>query len=624
MERARIRVEQPQSRLARPAATTRGPANALLGRLQAQGNQATGRAVAAIAAAFDADVSGVRINPRSVSAQRAGALAYTRGEEIHFAPGQFEPHTRRGGELLGHELMHVVQQRQGRVRPTAAGALNLDPALEREADTLGARAAAGGRVASGPASATAAGDVVQAKLGFELELLVNADIGGKKIDSGTPIGTYGTHLELTADETGQADAVTPYSQDWVEVYEAVGHPGRVASSAAIGALFPGVGQIRHYQNRQTAELVDVRPPDIRYGTILEIVTKAYSPERPAGAAQVLAAMREAVALATSIETATTGLTERVPLSAAGATTGVGAHIGNALNTGQSTDASIQSTFALALDQIGTYLKSTLIADSEGSGDRFYGLKHHSDTESTEGDRAQTELRAAAVDAAGIVDEVLEEAGLANDEQRAKYAQVRGFLTLVCQYLRMGRYFYDSDGTPLDKNITPLLSRTNLAIIRKDVLGTAKLGTAGIGDKLLAATGRSGSSSLSNLPDQSRTDGLTCRTFIANVLLRDDDGITNQLGKFKKMGPEQIRGAGDTAPTQVAPVFELRNIIDLGNIDGGRRFPKAKWLQLAEHQTYLLAAINARDNEARDAKVRWTGNWGGPTRAGRDTTETTEG
>ncbi|WP_437312512.1 eCIS core domain-containing protein [Sorangium sp. So ce385] len=101
-------------------------------------------------AAFGADFSGVRVHPRSSRAAELGALAYTQGSDIHMAPGQWAPETRQGQELLGHELAHVVQQRQGRVQATAqykGVALNDDAALEAEADALGARAAQGASAA---------------------------------------------------------------------------------------------------------------------------------------------------------------------------------------------------------------------------------------------------------------------------------------------------------------------------------------------------------------------------------------------------------------------------------------------------------------------------------------------
>jgi hypothetical protein len=90
-------------------------------------------------------LSGVSLDDVSVhyNSDRPGqldALALTQGTEIHVSPGQ-ERH-------LAHEAWHVVQQSQGRVQPTAqlegGVPLNDDEALEHEADTMGARAAAAG------------------------------------------------------------------------------------------------------------------------------------------------------------------------------------------------------------------------------------------------------------------------------------------------------------------------------------------------------------------------------------------------------------------------------------------------------------------------------------------------
>jgi uncharacterized protein DUF4157 len=103
--------------------------------------------------AFQADFSGVTIHPDSPRAAGLGALAYTEGASVHMAPGQYDPGSRSGSELLGHELAHVVQQREGRVSATGQAkglALNDDPALEQEADDRGQRAAAGEVVARAP------------------------------------------------------------------------------------------------------------------------------------------------------------------------------------------------------------------------------------------------------------------------------------------------------------------------------------------------------------------------------------------------------------------------------------------------------------------------------------------
>ncbi len=87
---------------------------------------------------FQADFSGVRVH-EGPAARAMGALAFTLGEEIHFAPGLYAPESREGLALLGHELTHVVQQRDGRVaNPYGQGvAIVQDPALEAEADRMG-------------------------------------------------------------------------------------------------------------------------------------------------------------------------------------------------------------------------------------------------------------------------------------------------------------------------------------------------------------------------------------------------------------------------------------------------------------------------------------------------------
>jgi ribosomal protein S18 acetylase RimI-like enzyme len=93
-------------------------------------------------AALGASFSDVRIHV-GPEASAIGAIAFTWGSNIHFAPGQYNPHTPQGQSLLGHELTHVVQQRAGRVsNPFGSGvAVVQDQALEAEADRLGHQAA---------------------------------------------------------------------------------------------------------------------------------------------------------------------------------------------------------------------------------------------------------------------------------------------------------------------------------------------------------------------------------------------------------------------------------------------------------------------------------------------------
>jgi len=80
----------------------------------------------------------VRVHYNSAKPAAVQAYAYAQGSDIHLASGQ-EKH-------LPHELGHVVQQAQGRVAATtsvAGMAVNDSPALEHEADVLGAKALRG-------------------------------------------------------------------------------------------------------------------------------------------------------------------------------------------------------------------------------------------------------------------------------------------------------------------------------------------------------------------------------------------------------------------------------------------------------------------------------------------------
>lgn len=78
----------------------------------------------------------VKVHYDSSQPAQLNALAYAQGTDIHVAPGQ-ERH-------LPHEAWHVVQQAQGRVRPTMqmknGVPVNDDQGLEHEADVMGMRA----------------------------------------------------------------------------------------------------------------------------------------------------------------------------------------------------------------------------------------------------------------------------------------------------------------------------------------------------------------------------------------------------------------------------------------------------------------------------------------------------
>ena len=92
-------------------------------------------------ASLGADFSDVKVH-QGQDAPDLGAVAFAQGNDVHFAPGEYDPHTPGGQALLGHELTHVVQQREGRVaQPNGDSPINDDAALEAEADKRGAAAA---------------------------------------------------------------------------------------------------------------------------------------------------------------------------------------------------------------------------------------------------------------------------------------------------------------------------------------------------------------------------------------------------------------------------------------------------------------------------------------------------
>jgi hypothetical protein len=78
----------------------------------------------------------VKVQYNSAEPAALNALAYAQGSDIHVGPGE--------EEHLPHEAWHVVQQAQGRVKPTTQlkgnVKINDDSGLEAEADVMGAKA----------------------------------------------------------------------------------------------------------------------------------------------------------------------------------------------------------------------------------------------------------------------------------------------------------------------------------------------------------------------------------------------------------------------------------------------------------------------------------------------------
>ncbi len=78
----------------------------------------------------------VKVHYNSSQPPQLNALAYAQGSDIHVAPGQ-EQH-------LPHEAWHIVQQAQGRVKPTmqmkGGMPVNNNKELKEEANEMGTKA----------------------------------------------------------------------------------------------------------------------------------------------------------------------------------------------------------------------------------------------------------------------------------------------------------------------------------------------------------------------------------------------------------------------------------------------------------------------------------------------------
>lgn len=78
----------------------------------------------------------VKVHCNSAQSAQLNAQAFAQGENIHIATDQ--------ENQLPHEAWHVVQQKQGRVKPamqmTSGVVVNDDAGLENEADIMGTKA----------------------------------------------------------------------------------------------------------------------------------------------------------------------------------------------------------------------------------------------------------------------------------------------------------------------------------------------------------------------------------------------------------------------------------------------------------------------------------------------------
>jgi len=147
----------------------------------------------------------VQVHRNSDKPAQVGAHAFAQGSDIHLASGQ-EKH-------LPHEAWHVVQQAQGRVKPTRqlkGVAINDDTTLEKEADAMGAKAARLGRTQEAPIQTMNTGTSRSSNHGVAQFTL--ADLNSANATWTTYDGTHGAvNGIINGDVTALRAAYTHYA-----------------------------------------------------------------------------------------------------------------------------------------------------------------------------------------------------------------------------------------------------------------------------------------------------------------------------------------------------------------------------------------------------------------------------
>ena len=62
------------------------------------------------------NLDGVRVHTNTSAGSLARAInarAFTQGQDIYFAPGEFRPKSSSGMRLLAHEVVHTLQDKEG-------------------------------------------------------------------------------------------------------------------------------------------------------------------------------------------------------------------------------------------------------------------------------------------------------------------------------------------------------------------------------------------------------------------------------------------------------------------------------------------------------------------------------
>lgn len=199
----------------------------------------------------------VKVHRNSDKPAQLNAHAYAQGSDIHLGPGQ-EKH-------LPHEAWHVVQQKQGRVKPTTQlkGKVNIndDPGLEKEADVMGAKAYSSG-LNSASSIQKKADNLLAAYRVVQREVTYDED--GNPVVSADPVKAAIDDYEAAITGAKYVDAVAKPSypsvlDGLIKLAQGVGGIVGMAIDAvpqkklAKELIFPGKARMMAYFTFKTAE-----------------------------------------------------------------------------------------------------------------------------------------------------------------------------------------------------------------------------------------------------------------------------------------------------------------------------------------------------------------------------------
>jgi hypothetical protein len=361
----------------------------------------------------------VKVHYNSSKPSRLQAIAFAQGTNIYLAPGQ-EKH-------LPHEAWHVVQQRQGRVKPTAqinGVAINANSGLENEANIMGAKAH--GTIVSNP--------------GLVSEALPGAPPSGR---DGSIQGSQSAGMKAsdTRPMTGKAESTEgPVAQRFIglELEFPIpvdnGKRGDIDKDKIVLNAKNGFKVVVDHSSG-VSKLSEKDPPQAMSSSILEFVFEPPVEELK----EVRSVLENIYAKVREISANTAGLTKRVLLNKP--------YYVGPINAGNKTPAGLGTHAHNLQVNIGVHTGS--IAEFMGG---FAGASQ------LEGeDPARGWLREARTAASILVQTVREEEG----KEEARLEGLEGLFAIIALYLYAGSAGQTVRGGTV-KNFTPLLLKTPIS------------------------------------------------------------------------------------------------------------------------------------------------------------------